>query len=78
MNGTPGRIVTPTYDGRRGHPIALPRDLCHRISDLEEAEGVNALSRRESCRIDPVEIANPRDFEDLDTPDDYRSWLASG
>ena len=71
----PSAILIPVGpDGRRGHPILLPSDLALEIPRLPPGVGVNALIAREPGRVRLVPVENPRVADDLDTPDDYRSW----
>ena len=71
---SPGRIVVPRHDGRRGHPLLLPWTLASEISDLPTGVGVNALLAKYSNLIQAVEIDDPNLLDDVDTPEDYRRW----
>ena len=51
----PDRVVVPTFQGRRGHPILLPWSLVAAVPALPQGVGVNALVSRHpvalsSCR----------------------------
>ncbi len=67
----PGWIRVPWVDGRRGHPLLLPRDLAFQIPTLPAGVGVNALLTRFADRVVPCAVDEPGALEDLDTPDDY-------
>lgn len=65
----PGRIVIPSYGGRKGHPLLLPRKI------LEELQG--ELTLRDLVRSDPgrvgfVEVDDPGILYDMDTAEDYQ------
>jgi molybdenum cofactor cytidylyltransferase len=72
----PGKLVVPTHDGHRGHPLALPWSLARGIASLPPGTGVNALLDQHAAdRVDlPVAVAAAQAFADMDTPDDYRRW----
>ncbi|MFO0959783.1 MAG: nucleotidyltransferase family protein [Isosphaeraceae bacterium] len=72
----PATVVIPTHDGKRGHPVALPRSLCGRIAALPPDRGINVLIRDPASVVRELPIPEPGISEDLDTPDDYRRWLA--
>jgi molybdenum cofactor cytidylyltransferase len=73
----PDRLVIPTHAGRHGHPIVLPWDVAVRIRDLPEDAGVNRLV--DGHRDDLLEVPSTAsgEFDDLDTPEDVTSWLAT-
>ncbi|WP_435011854.1 nucleotidyltransferase family protein (plasmid) [Tundrisphaera lichenicola] len=71
---TPGRIVIPRHDGRRGHPLLLPWPLACLITRLPADLGVNALMTSHADLVEFVETDDPGILDDLDTPEDYRRW----
>lgn len=70
----PGRIVVPSVEGRRGHPLFLPWVVARRILDLPADVGVNALLRQREGEIDEIALEDQGLLEDVDTPEDYRRW----
>ncbi len=74
----PGRIVVPVFQGRRGHPIALPMRVCRRVASLPYGKGINALVRDINEDVNLLECTNMGSVEDLDTPEDYAWWLSRG
>ncbi|AMV39544.1 NTP transferase domain-containing protein [Planctomyces sp. SH-PL62] len=68
----PDRIVAPTFDGRRGHPIILPWRLALEIADLSPDEGVNALVAEYASEVDEIAFESDAILVDLDTPEDLR------
>lgn len=71
---SPEAIVRPEFQGRRGHPVALPWTLATQIPILPPEVGVNALIRSHAETIVSLEIDDPGATADLDTPEDYERW----
>jgi molybdenum cofactor cytidylyltransferase len=71
----PGRIIIPSHNGRRGHPIVLPWTVAAQIPSLPVDLGVNALVARHGESVVELEIARPDVIADLDTPDDLEKWV---
>lgn len=65
----PGLIV-PTYCGRGGHPLWLPRALFAEALALPAEQGLRALRERHPPCFVPVE--DEEILRDLDTPEDWR------
>ena len=74
----PGAIVVPTFEGVRGHPVALPWPIARAVFDLPEDAGVNTLIRQNSDRVVELSVDDPGAIDDLDTPEDYRRWEHDG
>lgn len=73
----PTRIVVPALGARRGHPLALPRDLAWSIRDLSPGLGLNALIRERADLVEAVAVSDPGFADDLDTPEDYLRFAQS-
>jgi len=71
---TPQSLVIPTYQGKRGHPIALPWTLALESRSLPEGVGLNALVALHANETVEVEVGEPGTLDDLDTPEDYQRW----
>ena len=63
-------IFVPTVNGQRGHPVLFPWPLAAEAGQLAASEGVNALLTRH--KVHEIPLAGSQEFDDLDTPDDYR------
>jgi molybdenum cofactor cytidylyltransferase len=73
----PDRIVIPSHDGHRGHPIVLPWDVAVRIRELPDDAGVDRLVDGHRSEVLEVAVPRPGEIDDLDTPEDLESWLAT-
>lgn len=71
----PGRIVLPTYGGRRGHPVFFSSDLFSEILELRPDQGLNVVVRRDAQRIIEVPAAHAGVLRDVDTPEDLEKLL---
>jgi molybdenum cofactor cytidylyltransferase len=70
----PDRILIPTHNGRRGHPIVLPWTIAATIHSLPLGVGVNALVAQHAGSVVEIEVANAELVADLDTPADLKRW----
>lgn len=71
----PERLVVPSWGGKRGHPLALPRGIALSIATLPPGRGVNAILEAYADRVLLLPVENPEILADLDTPEDYRLWI---
>jgi len=71
----PGRIIVPTYDGRRGHPVLFAPDILDEILALPAAEGANTVVRRNPDRVVEVPVKAPGILVDIDTPEQFEKLL---
>ena len=68
---SPGKIVVPVHQGKRGHPTILPFSLAHEVFRLPADQGLNRLVRGHPGEVVEVEAVSPGVLLDLDTPEDY-------
>jgi CTP:molybdopterin cytidylyltransferase MocA/molybdopterin converting factor small subunit len=73
----PDRLLIPTHDGHRGHPIVLPWNIAVRIRELPRGAGLNELVARHYQDVLEVRISRKGVIDDLDTPEDLEAWLAT-
>jgi len=71
MNLAPNRIVLPTFEGRRGHPVLFSSDVLEEILALPSTEGANIVVRRDPERIIEVPVSAPGILVDVDTPEQF-------
>jgi len=69
----PGSIITPTYQGRRGHPLLLPRSI---LEELTVGKTLRDVLNKDAARIREVHLDDVGILMDMDTPDDYRAVCA--
>jgi molybdenum cofactor cytidylyltransferase len=66
-----GRIIIPTYQGRRGHPTLISWQHVVSIRALPSGEGLNAYLRRQAGVTVELAVESAEVLLDLDTPEDY-------
>lgn len=69
----PGNIITPTCQGRRGHPLLLPRSI---LEELTAGKTLRDVLNKDAARIREVPLDDAGILMDMDTPDDYRAVCA--
>jgi molybdenum cofactor cytidylyltransferase len=68
--GTP--VVIPTYQGRRGHPVLLGRQVFEELLGLSGDAGADSVVRRHRRATQYVEVEDEGVVIDVDDPEDYR------
>ena len=68
----PNRIVLPTFEGRRGHPVLFASQVLEEIVALPEGQGANIVVRRNPDRIIEVPVDAPGILVDIDTPEQFQ------
>ena len=63
-------IVSPIYEGKKGHPVLFRRELFGEISGLAKNETIRDVIHRHAARLLTVE-APEWTIMDIDTPEDY-------
>lgn len=71
MNLAPNRIVLPTFEGRRGHPVLFSSEVLGEILALPCSEGANIVVRKNPDRIVDVPVDAPGILVDVDTPEQF-------
>src|SRR2546426_3972967 len=71
MNLAPNRIVLPTFEGRRGHPVLFSSEILEEILALRSSEGANIVVRRNPQRIVEVPVNASGILADIDTPEQF-------
>jgi molybdenum cofactor cytidylyltransferase len=66
-------VVIPVFQGKRGHPVLIGRELFGELIALGEDEGANTVIRRYRPVTEFVEVDDPSIFTDIDDPGDYRT-----
>jgi molybdenum cofactor cytidylyltransferase len=65
-----GAVVVPMHDGRRGHPIAIPRSLCGRLAALVPTTTLKAAIATCGASMLPLAVVDPGVLRDVDVPAD--------
>jgi molybdenum cofactor cytidylyltransferase len=73
-----GRIVAPSYENRRGHPILIDRSLWPSIMELPADAAPRDVIRANDDEIYHLIVDTDSVLRDIDTPDDYQRAIASG
>jgi molybdenum cofactor cytidylyltransferase len=73
-----GRIVAPSYDNRRGHPIVIDRSFWSSIMNLPADAAPRDVIRANDDEIYHLVVNTDTVLRDIDTPDDYRRAIANG
>jgi molybdenum cofactor cytidylyltransferase len=65
------RIVLPTFEGRRGHPVLFGSAILQEILGLSAVQGANIVVHKDPDRIVEVSVNSPGILVDVDTPEDF-------
>lgn len=69
FNPSKDRIIcVPSYQGKRGNPVLLGRQLFAKLLRLQGDQGARHLIRRHGHLVAEVAVANPGVLVDVDTP----------
>lgn len=68
------RLVIPSFNMRRGHPIYLPARLWDEVLALTETDTLRLVLDRHRDRVLYVTVDSPAILQDLDTPSDYEAY----
>jgi molybdenum cofactor cytidylyltransferase len=70
----PNRIVQPTFEGRRGHPVLFGIEVLREILQLPSSQGADVVVRRDPSRILEVAVKTPGILVDVDTPEQFAQF----
>ncbi len=68
------RLVAPSYQMRRGHPMLFHRSLWPEILALSPPQTLRDLLLAQADRIHYVTVDTPTILQDVDTPEDYQKF----
>ena len=67
----PGKVIIPTFQGRKGHPVGLPALMAAHIALLPpDTPGLSSLWRHLPEKVVYLEVNDPAILRDFDTPED--------
>lgn len=72
---TSGRLVIPVFEGRKGHPVRISREIASEILALPTEGQAGDVIRRHEAQL--IEVCDPGVLYDVDTPQEYDA-LVSG
>ncbi len=64
------KIYLPTYEGKRGHPVACDRALIAEFLALSHGAPAHLVIRKDPASVVEVPVRNPWVLHDLDTEED--------
>ncbi len=67
-----GRIIAPSYDHQRGHPVLIDHAFWQEIMDLEPGKAPRDFIRAHNSEIYHLLVDTATVLSDIDTPDDYQ------
>lgn len=70
-------LAVPTYQGKRGHPLAIAPALLPEIATLHLDVGLKELLERHAAAVLEVPVEDPGAVRDVDTPEDYADLTGS-
>ncbi|MEM3616075.1 MAG: nucleotidyltransferase family protein [Candidatus Methanomethylicia archaeon] len=69
-------IIIATYNGRRGHPILIGRELFQEVLEInEESMGLKAVIRRHENEIVYADAKGMGAITDIDSPEDLKKLM---
>lgn len=72
---SPNKIVLPTFEGRRGHPVLFGSGIFEEILAIPSTQGANIVVRRDPDRVIEVPVQEPGVLIDIDTPGQLQKLL---
>jgi len=67
-----GKIIAPSYKGKRGHPILIDRSLWQALLDLPHGAAPRDVINANAHQTYYIIVESDSVLRDIDTPDDYR------
>jgi molybdenum cofactor cytidylyltransferase len=69
--------VVPQVDGKHGHPIVAGRELIEEFLRASENITARNVEHEHHHRMEYVDVADPNVIANLNTPDEYNSYMRS-
>jgi molybdenum cofactor cytidylyltransferase len=66
------RLVIPRFEGRRGHPIYIPRDLIPEFLALGPEQSAKEVIHKHAPETRYLDLTDPGILDDVDDPETYR------
>jgi CTP:molybdopterin cytidylyltransferase MocA len=71
------RIVVPSYEMQRGHPVLFDRSLEAELRGLGPDEPIRRVVREHEAEVEHVVVNEPAVRMEMNTPEEYRRCLAA-
>ncbi len=65
-------VIIPTYEGKRGHPVVMTRELFGELLALKPDQGANTVVRKYRAQTHLIEVADAGVLVDVDDAEAYR------
>lgn len=72
------RVLVPSFENRRGHPVCLARETWADIQDLKRPASLRDYLRRRGDEIRYLVVEDAGVVEDIDVPEDYDRAMGRG
>lgn len=69
------RIIIPTHQGQRGHPVIFDRELFDEIRNAPLDIGARAVVRNHEDDVLEVNVDDEGVLINIDSPDDYKKYI---
>lgn len=70
---SPGKIIIPSFQGRRGHPTLFPTAI---VNEIFSKTCLRDIVREDQARVLTVDVADEGVVLDMDTEPDYQKVIA--
>lgn len=69
---SPGKIVVPIFQGKKGHPSIFPR---HTLKEISSGSTMRQIIQKDARRVSRIEVTDEGVVLDMDTLNDYAEML---
>ena len=72
---TPGNILVPLHDGRRGHPVGFGSHFFPELAKLDDDAGGRRIIETNRQSLRQITVNDPAILQDIDTPEDLQKAM---
>ena len=76
INAADSELAVPTYRGKKGHPLYIPREMIGKILSYEGSDGLKGITDKYFDRIKRIPVDNEGIVMDMDDPESYEAIKA--
>lgn len=66
-------IITPSYDGQRGHPVIFPDKFFPSLTQLKNDIGARSVMNMHADSLQTIPVEDSGVCKDIDSPEDYET-----